>query len=201
MKLISLPLVAILFARRLVERKWGEVAIAGSLFALTAMFVYTPFSDSFDLMLSHLKYVEGKGGSSAPSFFQPILKYGFFAVAAWAVFRRPRTLEATLHGWAVTMLYFSLFLTNFAFSWYLMCFVALAAIAKSGRIATAMVVLSMSSFVINTWAATSTSGFRLLAIESISRHVVYLLPLTAGVVAVASLGYWRRSRGDHGTPA
>jgi hypothetical protein len=198
-KLVTFPLVVILLARRLLERRWTEVLIAVALFAATAALLYAPFG-GFDLMTNHFLFVQSKSGAGAPDTWQPILRCAGLAAAAWAVLRRPRGLDGTLAVWAVVMFCLSAFLMHLAFSWYLMTLFAVASIAKSGRIAAATLALGTASFVANVWSATSSPDFPLATLSPLSPQTTVFL--ACAVVAGAAVALRaRRGRTNPGGAA
>jgi hypothetical protein len=190
-KLITLPLALAYFVQRLKWRRYREAASTAALIGAVTVAVYLPFAESPWLPLEHLLKME-RGGASSASWLKPILMLGFLLLIPSVALRTGRSDRELLRGWAIILLYFSAFLTNFALSWYLMTFLAISALTFEWRIVAPAVLLSFSAFVLNTWGATSTPAFALPFSVSAHRHLVYLLPVLAAGAAFTAGFLWRR---------
>jgi hypothetical protein len=192
-KLITAPLLVVHFLREARLRRWRELAAGAALSTATAIAIYLPFLQDPGLPFRHL-FKMGEGGSEAASVLRPIVTLGFLVVVPWVGLTRRQETKHLVYGWSLVILYFSLFLTNFAFSWYLITLVAVAALTSDWRMFVATIALSFSSFLMNLWEASSTSEFPLPYAVLVHRHVVYLAPLAAVGGAVIGYVFWHRRR-------
>ena len=192
-KLITLPLIIVYGLRELRLRRWHELAWLVLLLGLTVMGLYAPFWEGDNLLFRHLRMARG-GGSEASSLFRPLLVAGFGGLLLWAGFRQDGSNQKLLRSWAVVMLYFALFLTKISFAWYLMTLVALVGLIVEWRFVLSTILLSFSSFLFNSWQATTTPAFPLPNLFSLPRLVVYLTPLSLVVLCIILYILWQTMR-------
>jgi hypothetical protein len=183
-KLITLPLLAVVILSEIRRRNWRQVIVSLGLVGVTVVIVYLPFIRGPDLLISHMKLL-GKSGSAAPDDLKPVLVALFALLIAGIGLTRRDDRVDLLRGWALVLLFFALFLTRLTLSWYLITLIAVVSLIRDGRIVMLAVTLSFSSFLLNAWNATSNKVFRLPDIAT-PRLVVYLaLPVLSVLLVIA----------------
>jgi dolichol-phosphate mannosyltransferase len=196
-KLITLPLLAILWLRQARLRRWRSLAIETGLIALAAAVVYSPFAGAPGLASRELDLL--RSGGSSP--LRTLLAVAFAALVAWLGLRRrdedPRGL---LRDWALVLLAFSVAVSNLSFSWYLLVPIAVAAVAADGRVLAAMTGVGAVSFAVDWWNNVSHGSFPLGPVSSTPRPLLYLVALLA-VAAGAAVIRWRGLRVRAALPA
>jgi hypothetical protein len=198
-KLITAPLLLVFLLHEAKSRRWRELGASILIAAATVTVIYLPFLQDLTLPFQHL-FKMGEGGSSAASVLRPVIVLGFLLLIPGVGLTRRDDPKHLIRGWSLIMLYFSLFLTNFAFSWYLMTFVAIASLTADWRIFLATIALTFSSFLINVWGSASSEQFPLPYPVIVHRHFVYLLPLVVVGAGVGGYALWYRRRAAGRSP-
>ena len=201
-KLITLPLVALLFIGHLRARRWRPLILDAMVVLVTVVVIYAPFTHDPGLVLQHMgldQIVDVAGGTSAsepaasthPGVKPPaeingvigrvvphlgivsfLLLLGYFL---WASFALKATWVVQLRRWAILTFLLVLLLSKLEFSWYLMTPLALASLAGSGALTLIIVLVSFSSFLFNVWQSAAASGFELPhLLVNVSREAVHL---------------------------
>lgn len=193
-KLITVPLLAVHMLRSLKFRRWREFvggALIGALLA-GSTFLLLYFSDEGARQIQTYVGLVQKGGSSTPDALRTAVRLVFAGVIIAAGLVQDGTHRRLLWGWAVVMLFFSLFITRFSLSWYLMTPVAIVALVADWRVALLMLALSLSSFLFNVWDATFTADFPSPDLASLPRFVIYLSMPALVAAYVATRIAWKR---------
>ena len=203
-KLITLPLVVLMWLREIAARRWRIAAAQALAFVGVAALVYAPFG-GLDLVSGHIDlFLTGDGSSDAPTAATPALPailrpllFAVFVAAAYA-FLRDESQARLLRSMAVVALAFGLLLVNPNSSWYLMTLVAVTAIAGDAWIAAAAAAMTFGAFLFNSWQNASSPAFPLPELMDVPRVAAYAVPLAllglAAVVAVI-----RQARLQRGT--
>lgn len=195
-KLITVPLLAVYLVRSLKLKRWTEfagsvlvgVVLAGSTFLL----LY--FSADGGQQVQKYVVLVQKGGSSTPYTLRNVVRLAFVAVTVVAGLMQNGTHRRLLGGWAVVMLFFSLFITRFSLSWYLITPIAIVALVSDWRMALLTLALSFSSFLFNTWDTTFTNDFPPPTVVNLPRFLLYLALPTLVAAYVGASTVWRRFR-------
>lgn len=187
-KLITLPFVALYLLRHLRLKQWRQLAADSALLGLTALALYLPFLEDPRMLLGLVDLLGlGGAGAGGSAFVGAALK-GLFVLAFLAVgLRASGGKQQLLWQGAVVLLVFSILLTRISLSWYLLTLIALVGVVLEWRLAVMTVVLSFSSFLVNTWQSTFGGGFSAPAIPDVPRFVIYV-----GLAAVVAGAIWWR---------
>lgn len=179
-KLITLPLVLAFILWQVIHRDWWGTLTSTLIAGFTTLMLYAPFLQEPGLVLRHLEEVN-RGASAFPSGIRLILIAAFFMVLLYSTFKG-NTIQNRLHGWTIIMLYFAIFFTTPANSWYLISLIALVSITPSLPMIWMAVPISGFSFFLNSWEITSSDTFRLPALLP-SRASIYVI--LTGIVAIS----------------
>ncbi len=195
-KLITLPLVLVTLARDVRLKRWRELVISLGVLAVIVAAVYLPFAHGLGLLRDHLgllgavesaEGVNRSGDGAGERILRGLLAVGFVALVIVLARSLDDTPRRLVRAWAITALYFAVFLTTPALPWYQMVPLALAAVTASAGITVAMIALTFASFLIGTWYAASSSTFPLGDLLGIPPAIVYLLPVAAGAIVLIAL--------------
>lgn len=197
-KLLTLPLGAIYALRVLRQGSWRDLAIQAALAAGVVALLYAPFIRGPELIAEHLELLD-EGGSGLPRSLKPLAAAGALALVILLGWFWSDTVPRLLQSWMLILLYFALFLTRFAFAWYLLVLIALAAVMFNWRLHVLVVALTCSAFLVTMWSSTSNRLFPLPDLISARVVAYYLLPLAALVVLALTLAWRRRLLGNSGT--
>jgi hypothetical protein len=201
-KLITLPLVALLLLGHLRTRRWRPIVLGAIVVLVTVGVIYAPFTHDPRLVLQHVGVdqivavvgrllalepaasthpaaeaaADGGGviGRVVPhlGIVSFLLWLGCFL---WASFACKATWEVQLRRWAIVTFLLVLLMSKLEFSWYLMTPLALASLAGSGALTLIIVLVSFSSFLFNVWQSAAASGFELPhLLVNVSRAAVHL---------------------------
>jgi hypothetical protein len=211
-KLITLPLVAIILLGHLRARRWRPMLLDALVVLGTVGILYLPFSRDPGLVFRHLgldKFVtaarsapepvattdpgaKAEGATKIPSLVAPHLGIASFLLLLgfllWAGLARELTWASYLRRWAIVTFMLVLLLSKLEFSWYLMTPLVLASLAGSGPLLTIVVLVSFSSFVFNVWQSAAASGFELPhVLVNVPRATVHLGFAAASVLLVLAI--------------
>lgn len=193
-KLTTAPLVVIYMLRSLVLRQWRELVgatlIASILFALVGLLFYFSAPNG-QMLLNYLGLVD-RAGPAESSLLRTVVLGGFILLTAAIGLFQDGSERRLLAGWAITTLLFSVFLTNFTFSWYFIVAIALVAVLADRHLGILLLAISFSSFLFNAWDSTFTSAFPPPDFLDVPRSVLYVV--IAAVIALLLTGsfYLRR---------
>lgn len=190
-KLITLPLIAVHWLGTLKLRKWRQLFVISLLFGLTTLLLYAPYWDSTSLFFKHLGYI-GAAGEDAPDMIRSILRIVFFFLMFWFGLTQNGSFQRLLFSWTMLMLYFSLFLTVFALSWYLLSLVALVSILLDWRISLIAVLVCFSAFLFNSWYMTFADTFYVQDLFTLPNFVVYLLLPGTAILMISAFILWQK---------
>lgn len=183
-KLITVPLLGVYLLRSLKLRRWPEVigaAVIGAVLTGSTLLLLYFSSDGGQVLWTYVGLVE-KAGTSTPSLLRNLVLVAFAGVIGVTGLLQNDSHRRLVVGWAVIMLFFSLFVTRFTLSWYLLTPIAIVALIRSWPMQALIVVISFSSFLFNVWDTTFTEAFPSPNVVEIPRFLLYLV-LPALVVA------------------
>ncbi|HLU11769.1 MAG TPA: hypothetical protein VK003_18990, partial [Oceanobacillus sp.] len=163
-----------------IHRNWRGTLTSTRIAGFTTLILYAPFLQEPGLILRHLEEVN-RGASAFPNGVRLILIADFFVVLLYSTLKG-NTIQSRLQGWTIIMLYFAIFFTTPANSWYLISLIALVSITPSLPMIWMAVPISGFSFFLNSWEITSSDTFRLPALLP-SRASIYVI--LTGIVAIS----------------
>lgn len=194
-KLITLPLMIVYLLREARLKRWRQLGIDTLLLLLTTLAIYAPFAREPGLILRHLSFLS-VAGSAIPGSTRLLFVLAFGVFILVVCLFQDGSHEKLLGSWALVTLFFSLFLTKFGLSHYLITLVALTSLTLDWRILPITTTLSFSGFIFNTWYTNSNSTFPLPSVFTSPKFFIYLaLPsiVTACLVAVLVWQGWQNS--------
>ncbi len=163
-KFLTFPLLGAYLLGRWRGRSRRAAVLAAALAVVVVVAAFIPVWGGWGglLQLTRGPGNPNPGGLLTPRrlVFTPI----FLALVAWVGWRSPDDVVVSLRGWAVAMLCFCWFFVPDQFAWYLMTFVAVAAVAGSGQIAGVALVLCVGATLTNTLGQTAQPYTRVPAI-------------------------------------
>lgn len=192
-KLITLPLAATYWLAMLRRRSWRELVLAALLLALTVAVFYAPFWPGFGVFGAQLRAL-GNAGASGPTLFRQLAYAGFALAVLWVGLTRDGRAEHTLHGWAVLLLLFALFLSRVGFSWYLITLIGIVSLVAEWRITLMTIVLSALSYLVNAWDSAANETFDLPTLFALPRFPTYMLFVALIALGAAAAEIARRFR-------
>lgn len=195
-KLITVPLIGIYVLRSLKLRRWVEVvgaSVIGAILGGATLLILYFSADGGQVLRTYVGLVE-KAGSSTPNLMRNLVLVAFVGATGVAGLLQNDAHRRLLVGWAVIMLFFSLFITRFTLSWYLLTPIAIVALISAWPMHAIIVALSFSSLLFNLWDTTFTEAFPAPDVVDVPRFLFYLLlPSFIMVYVIATRG-WRRLR-------
>jgi hypothetical protein len=208
-KLITLPLVVVYWARSLRLRRWWDAAWLVLIAAGVALVVYAPYG-GVDLLLDHVGLFGGgraAGSGSAPGPAQPALSdvprpllfAGVLLFVIWAAWRQDGTDDRLLRTFGPVGLAFALLVADPRSPWYLLTAIAAASLARDWRVSAATWALCYGAFLFNSWRGTSNAEHP-LPDAGVPRALVILVPLAVVAAAVAISMLRRRRARSSGRP-
>lgn len=177
-KLITVPLIGVYLLRSLKLRRWWEVigsTVIGAVLAGSTVLLLYFSSEGGQVLWTYVGLVE-KAGTSTPSLMRNLVLVAFAGIIGVTGFLQNDSRQRLLVGWAVIMLFFSLFVTRFTLSWYLLTPIAIVALIGSWPMHALIVVISFSSLLFNVWDTTFTRAFPSPDVVDIPRFLLYLMP-------------------------
>ena len=190
-KLITLPLLGVFLISYIRLRKWRRLLIGALLIGGPTLLLYALFWRDSNVILAVVDLVR-LGGAAAPDAARFLLQAVFALLVLVIGFAQDGRLPKLLWGWAVVTLYFSLFLTQLGFAWYLTTLITLVALKSDRFLGLMTLTLSFSAFLLNTWDSTFSPAFSAPDLIPLPRYLVYVsLPLLVGLGA-AVWTVWRR---------
>ena len=190
-KLITLPLMIVYLLRDIKLRRWKDFFISVSIFVVTGMVIYFPFWEGSSLLFHHLGAL-GQGGAAAPGIIRYLLGAAFAMTILWSGLTQNGSLDKLLRGWAVVMLFFSLFLTKLGLAWYLITLIVVVSFNFNVALTVTMIVLSFSSFLFNTWYSTFTGNFKVDELFALPKLIVYSALPILSLIGVAAVTKYRK---------
>ncbi len=192
-KLITIPLVGIYLLRDIKLRRWRQLVTEVMLLFFVTLIIYIPFMEDLGLVFGQVGLME-RAGSATPSLIRSILLAGFVALFLWVSVIQDGSMQRLLHAWAIMLVYFSLFVTNIAFAWYLITLVVVVALALDWRLLLLTIVICFSSFSVNIWNSFFTQNFPAPDLFKLPRIIIYImLPLVASTLLGAFYA-WQKIR-------
>jgi hypothetical protein len=192
-KLITLPLVAIYMLRNLKLGHWRHFVAGTLLLGGIVILLYTSFWQGSTMLVELIGLLQ-LGGSSAPQLTSTLLKVGFLFLVVWLGLIQDGSSQKLLWGWALSLLYFSLFLTKLGFAWYLITLIAVVSLVPDWRIVSITVVLSLFALLFNLKYSTFTEEFPAPELFALPGFFVYVaIPLLMAILMIAFL-VWQRIR-------
>lgn len=192
-KLITLPLVAIYMLRNLKSGNWRQLIVGMLLLGGMVLLLYTSFWEGSSMLVELIGLLQ-LGGSSAPQLTSTLLKVSFLFLVVWLGLIQDGSTHKLLWGWALVLLYFSIFLTQLGFAWYLITLIAVVSLVPDWRIVSITVVLSFSAFLFNLKYSTFTKEFPAPELFALPGFFVYVaIPLIVAIPMIAFLA-WQRIR-------
>lgn len=185
-KLITLPLIALVMLRSMKLKRWNEVAIGvlGAVVLLGFGVALLLFSEPDGALL--LKYVSWLGamGPFESTVVNTLILTCFILLLGGIGLVQNGTERRLFVGSAVVMLYLVFLIADFTRAWYLITVVALVAIAVNRHISIVAWAASLFSFLYNFWNGTFTTEFPSPDIVSVERSL--LLAVFVGALMLYS---------------
>lgn len=192
-KIITLPLAAIFWLGELRLKQWRSLVFTSLLLGLTAIVIYFPFSKDTSLIFRHFGLLKA-GGDSSPDMIRFGIKLAFAALILCLGFTQNGEIRRLIFSWTIAMLYFSLFVTRFSLSWYMITTIAIVSLSMDWRLASLAAMISFSSFMINLWNSTFSKGFEVPEFFLIHRFFVYIAPTLILMLVIAFFHVMQRLR-------
>lgn len=193
-KLITLPLLAIVMLRSIRLKRWTEVAsgalTAVALLGLGALLIQ--FLEP-DLLSTYLFWFQAMGPSES-DFLGGLILVGFVALVSVVGLFQNGDDQRLMAGWTVVMLYLVFLIADFTRAWYLITVVAVAALAVDWHLSLLLVGCSLVSFVFNFWNATFTSEFASPDFIDVQRPLLLIALVGSLVAYFVAVFAWRRGR-------
>ena len=185
-KLTTLPLLALTVLAKVWQRGWRETVVMGAIAFLVAAALYLPFGDPRVLLPVHAQLL-GAGGSSFPEIVRPLLAVALVILILWLAAHQDGSARTLIRSWALVALFFAVFLTRIAFSWYLMPLIALVAIVPTWPLVAAMIAYTAASALFDAWFS-----FPLPPLLAIPTGLAYSLPVLVVAAGIVLLVLVRR---------
>ena len=182
-KLLTLPLLAVLILGEIRAAHWRRVAVSAALVAGLTIVFYAPFSGGPLLVVDHLLLAEA-GGSKLPAAVSSLFALAACAVVLWAGISSRGDTERLLQGWALASLAV-LLLVPPGWSWYLITPIAMVSLSGERWKTMGLIGVSGLDFALDTWDRSTSDAFPLPVQEALSRGVLYAT--VVGTVALAAL--------------
>lgn len=158
-KLITLPLAAVLILRSIRLRRWSELwrglLSAGVLLGLGGILLLL---SKPALLFNYLLWLEAMGPFESTIISRLIL-IGFVVLLMIVAFAQDGSDRRLFIGWSVVMLYFIFLIGDYRRAWYLITAVAVIAVAANSYLHFLVWASSLFSFVLNFWNPTFTPEF------------------------------------------
>jgi len=183
-KLIPLPLLAIAIIATLHRNGWRAALPQAGLTGITAAAVYLPFVEDLSLFERHIGLL-GRAGSSLPAVLAPVITGGFIVLVLVTSLTRRDSPPDLFRGWALTLAYFAVFVSELAYSWYLLVPIAVVSLAGWYNLALVMIPISAASFLLNLWESTSNRRFPLAELDA-PRVLAFML-MTGSILGLVWL--------------
>lgn len=190
-KLFTLPLVGVYMLREIRLKRWRPLVISFLLFGLTMVLVFLPFWQGWELLTHHINALD-EGGASAPPAFKMILIVVFGILVLWVGLSQNGSNEKLLHGWAIVMLFFSLFLTKLGLAWYLIVLVGIVSLNHNWTTILVTIALAFSSFLFNVWYTTFTGDFKVHELFKVHSFIVYITPPIITLLLLSTIAIYKR---------
>ncbi|MGA8211053.1 MAG: hypothetical protein WB798_12970, partial [Nocardioidaceae bacterium] len=191
-KLLTLPLLAVLVLGELRARRWRSVATSAVVVVGLTLLLYAPFDGGARHVVEHLLLTE-RGGQQLPAAVSLLFVATACVVVVWAGLSSRGDPERVLQGWALAALAVVLLIPP-GWSWYLITPVAVVALSGERWRTLGLFGLSGLVFALDTWTRSKSDQFPLPEPAAVSRSVLYAAVVVAAVLALA-VGALLRSRG------
>ena len=192
-KLITMPLVGIYLLRDIKLRRWRQLVTELTLLLSVTLIVYIPFMEDAALIVNHVGGMR-RASSAAPDIVRPLLLAVFVALFFLVSAIQNGSKRRLLVGWAIILLYFSLFVTEIALAHYLITLVAVVALVQDWRLLLLTILICFSSFSINIWNLFFTQNFPQPDIFEVPRLVTHLLLPLVALTVLGVFYAWHKTR-------
>jgi hypothetical protein len=183
-KLFTLPLLVVYELRSLRLRQWRALIVDILIIGIALLLLLVLFWQNSELVMRFVALF-GVAGAAAPGVFRIVLIVGFCLLILGVSVVQDGSTQKLLWGWALVMLYFSLFLTKFGLAWYLITPIAIVSLVFDWRVVLMTGALSFTSFLFNAWYSTFTKAFSPPELSSIPPYFVFIL--MTGIVAAVTV--------------
>lgn len=194
-KLITLPLIALVMLRSIKRKRWKEIAmgVLGAVVLLGFGVVLLLFSEPDGALL--LKYVSWLGamGPFESTVVNTFILACFILILGGIGLVQNSSERRLFVGSAVVMLYLVFLIADFTRAWYMITVVALVSIAVNRHLSIVAWAASLVSFLYNFWNGTFTTEFPSPDIVGVERGL--FLVAFAGALVAYSAAVLIRSRG------
>ncbi|UCC53166.1 MAG: hypothetical protein JSV68_04200 [Anaerolineaceae bacterium] len=202
-KLLTLPLAAVTLLDQVRLRDWRRLILESLAFGITAILIYLPYTRDtgiFAYMLDVGEFASAKTGESASTVGLPIpldliLTVGLIIIVLVVGLRQDGSLPGLLRGWAIVMLYFSIFLVPISKSWYFITPITIVSLVRNRYLVALTVVISSASFLINYWQTSFSEVFPSPNLFRIPVYYIYVATILLAGVAVAVGAFLARRDG------
>jgi hypothetical protein len=184
-KLITLPLLVILWLKQAVARRWQDLSRITLSVVLTTTVIYLPFLGADGLVGREVRLLNSEG-SATTGRLHTFLSIVFVALVVILAAKIQDDIGGFITGWALAALYFSMFLTVIGYSWYLIAMIAVVAVAADARVVVPAVLICCPMFLVNTWQSALTEPFPLRGTRYLA--VVSSIALVGAFVASRIVG-------------
>ena len=148
-KFITAPLLVVYLLFLWRRGSFRSMLIGAGLAGALVVLAFLPFWDGWEMVE---RLARAPGSTTASSFLTPrriVFAPGFLAAILWVGVRGRATFDNMLRGWAIVLLWFSLFLMPTFFSWYLLTLIAIVSLTNREKIVALTLALFLSALLTN----------------------------------------------------
>jgi hypothetical protein len=199
-KLVTLPLAAVTLLDHIRRRDWRRFLLESLVFGITVILIYAPFARDigyFSRLIGLGQWASANTGTAAASIGSPVpidllLKIGLAVIVLLVGLRQDGSLPGMLRGWAIVLLYFSIFLMPSAR--YLITPIAVISLVPNRYIVALMIVISSASFLKNTWRTSFSDAFPAPDLFISPTFPIYIGTITLAGLTIGAYLIWRGGR-------